>query len=214
MVYFFESKAEEKGPLFLVYMGEDKEENEVLIKYGWPEDVWFHVDDLSSAHVYLRLPAGYTIDTIPEPVLTDCCQLVKANSIQGNKVAVKVCYTRWTNLKKRADMDIGQIGFHDEKAMKLVDVPARLNAVVNRLNRTRSEQTPELFQAAREARDAEERKKEKARKKKRDLEAKAAREAAKKDKEAKSYDNLIKKDDMKTNRLQKKTAKEYEDDFL
>lgn len=34
-----------------LYMGEDKFENEDLIKYGWPEDFWFHVDNLSSAHV-------------------------------------------------------------------------------------------------------------------------------------------------------------------
>ncbi len=39
-------------------MGKDKFENEKLIEHGWPEDVWFHVDDLSSAHVYLRLPRG------------------------------------------------------------------------------------------------------------------------------------------------------------
>ena len=29
--------------------------DEDLIKWGWPEDVWFHVDKVSSAHVYLRL---------------------------------------------------------------------------------------------------------------------------------------------------------------
>lgn len=43
----------------------------------------FHVDDLSSAHVYLRLPEGATLDDIPEDTLEDCCQLVKHNSIQG-----------------------------------------------------------------------------------------------------------------------------------
>lgn len=32
----------------------DKYENEELIRFGLPEDVWFHVDALSSAHVYLR----------------------------------------------------------------------------------------------------------------------------------------------------------------
>ena len=33
----------------------DKYENEELIKYAWPDrDIWFHVADLSSAHVYLR----------------------------------------------------------------------------------------------------------------------------------------------------------------
>ena len=40
-----------------MYMGKDKHENEMLLANGWPEDVWFHVDDLSSAHVYIRLPA-------------------------------------------------------------------------------------------------------------------------------------------------------------
>jgi hypothetical protein len=51
-----------------------------------PEDVWFHVDDLSSAHVYLRLKPGQTMDDIPPCVLEDCGALVKANSIQGCKV--------------------------------------------------------------------------------------------------------------------------------
>ena len=41
----------------MMYMGKDKWENEKLLANGWPEDIWFHVDDLSSAHVYIRLPA-------------------------------------------------------------------------------------------------------------------------------------------------------------
>lgn len=43
----------------------------------------FHVDDVSSAHVYLRLLKGFTIDNIPANVVEDCAQLVKANSISG-----------------------------------------------------------------------------------------------------------------------------------
>lgn len=42
----------------MLYMGKDKYENEDLIRYGFPEDVWFHVDNLSSAHVYLRMNRG------------------------------------------------------------------------------------------------------------------------------------------------------------
>ena len=45
-------------------MGRDKHENEDLIKWGWPEDVWFHVDKVSSAHVYLRLAPGQSLDTV------------------------------------------------------------------------------------------------------------------------------------------------------
>lgn len=43
----------------------------------------FHVDKMSSAHVYVRLHKGQTIDDISDGVLEDCAQLVKANSIQG-----------------------------------------------------------------------------------------------------------------------------------
>jgi hypothetical protein len=68
-------------------MGKDKYENETLIKYGLPEDVWFHVDDLSSAHVYLRMKPGMGMDDVNEDLLLQCSSLVKANSIAGCKVS-------------------------------------------------------------------------------------------------------------------------------
>ena len=59
--------------------------DEDLIKYAWPQDIWFHVDKLSSAHVYLRLPESIpSWEAIPEALLVDCAQLVKANSIEGD----------------------------------------------------------------------------------------------------------------------------------
>ena len=44
MVFYFTSKS---GTV--MYMGRDKYENEDLIKHSLPHDVWFHVDNLSSA---------------------------------------------------------------------------------------------------------------------------------------------------------------------
>ena len=78
-------------------MGKDKFENEHLIKWGLPTDIWFHVDGLSSAHVYLRCPSEELtdIDNIPKDVLEECLQIVKHNSIEGCKLkSVKVCYTK------------------------------------------------------------------------------------------------------------------------
>jgi len=43
----------------------------------------FHVDKLSSAHVYVRLPEGITWDAMPAALVEDCAQLVKENSIEG-----------------------------------------------------------------------------------------------------------------------------------
>jgi predicted ribosome quality control (RQC) complex YloA/Tae2 family protein len=83
MVFYFKSTC---GGDFTIYMGKDKYENEDLIKYGLPEDVWFHVDDLSSAHVYLRMKPGMALDDISDELLVQCSALVKANSIVGCKV--------------------------------------------------------------------------------------------------------------------------------
>jgi len=55
----------------------DKYENEELIRFGLPEDVWFHVDDLSSAHVYLRQKPGEKLDDISPDLLLECASLVK-----------------------------------------------------------------------------------------------------------------------------------------
>ena len=79
----------------------------------------FHVDKMSSAHVYLRRPKvcmctcvrgcsyinlcvcvcvcvcvlqGMAMDDIPEELITDCAQLVKANSIMGVCVCVARIY--------------------------------------------------------------------------------------------------------------------------
>lgn len=50
---------------------------------------------------------GQTIDDIPNSVLDDACQLVKANSIMGNKMNdIDIVYTMWSNLKKTAAMEV------------------------------------------------------------------------------------------------------------
>ena len=67
----------------MIYMGKDKYENEELLKFYFPEDIWFHVDNLSSAHVYLRLNKEESFEKIEQILLDECCQLVKENSIDG-----------------------------------------------------------------------------------------------------------------------------------
>lgn len=49
------------------------------------------MDKMSSAHVYVRLHKGQTIDDISEGLLEDCAQLVKANSIQGKFIYTPLC---------------------------------------------------------------------------------------------------------------------------
>ncbi|THH27593.1 hypothetical protein EUX98_g6593 [Antrodiella citrinella] len=213
MVLFFTSTAND--PPVVVYMGRDKVENEDLIKYAWPEDVWFHVDKLSSAHVYLRMPEGMGWESIPEALLTDCGQLVKANSIEGNKKDnITIIYTPAENLKKTGDMAIGQVSFHNDKKVKRVYIAKRENVIVNRLNKTKVQKQV----------DHEEEKIERVRnenavkraaaaaKKKADFDLARAREA---EKAARSYDALFTEEhDDKVVVAPKKSVRELEEDFM
>ncbi|KAI9601668.1 hypothetical protein H4Q26_001501 [Puccinia striiformis f. sp. tritici PST-130] len=71
------------------------------------------------------------MEAIPEALLQDCAQLVKANSI----------VTPASNLKKTGDMATGQVSFHSDKIVKRVHVSTRVNGIINRLNKTKIEKT-------------------------------------------------------------------------
>ncbi|XP_055606691.1 coiled-coil domain-containing protein 25-like [Uranotaenia lowii] len=197
MVFYFTSNVVE--PPVTLFMGLDKYENEELIKWGWPEDVWFHVDKVSSAHVYLRLQQGQTLDDIPSTVLEDACQLVKANSIQGNKMNnIDIVYTMWDNLKKTPAMEVGQVSFHRDKDVRKMRVEKRCNEIVNRLNKTKREEHPD-FRTEREQRDAEERAdKKRSAREVRDKEKEDERKR-KEEAELRSYNSLMKSENMTSN---------------
>ncbi|KAK4157469.1 coiled-coil domain-containing protein 25 [Chaetomidium leptoderma] len=211
MVFYFTSNVVD--PPAYVYVGKDKFENEDLIKFGWEED--FHVDKLSSAHIYLRLREGETWDNIPEELLTDLAQLTKANSIEGNKKdSITIIYTPWSNLKKDGSMAAGQVSFKDNKKVKRILVPQRENPIVNRLNKTKVEKHPDLKQEKddhlRELRKVDQatqlaRKKEEARVAKERQEKKWQKDHA--------YDELFTEDNMAATSNQDRDA-DWEDDFM
>ncbi|XP_006462476.1 hypothetical protein AGABI2DRAFT_137158 [Agaricus bisporus var. bisporus H97] len=213
MVLFFTSNV--VNPSVTIYMGKDKVENEELIRYAWPQDIWFHVDKLSSAHVYLRMSDGMTWDQIPEAILTDCAQLVKANSIEGNKKDnLTIIYTPGDNLKKTGDMAVGQVSFHSDKKVKPVHVEKRENVIVNRLNKTKIEK-----EVNHEQERVDRLKKENAIKRaaaaeqnKAKLELAKQREA---EKQARSYDTLFAdSENGEEEDAPRKTGRELEEDFM
>ena len=185
---------------------------------GLPEDVWFHVDDLSSAHVYLRMKPGMTLDDISEDLLTDCSSLVKANSIAGcKKASVYVVYTRWKNLKKTSQMVDGQVGYHRPENVRRRSVEKN-TTIVRQIEKTRVERHPDLY-AEQQAREKEIQRQKKETYKKLAKEKQAAKLQALADKEARSYDRIMKEDQMTNTRdvvatADATAAEDYEDDFF
>lgn len=213
MVFFFETSTG-----YVIYMGRDKFENEDLIKYGIPEDIWFHVDDLSSAHVYLRLKKNERLEDIPEETIMECAQLVKANSIEGcKKSEVYVVYTRWRNLNKTNQMEVGAIGYHDNSKVKRMKV-IKDNTIVNRMNKTKKESFPDLaaLQLERAEEIQQEKKQESRLRFQREKELKQKREE---DAKLRSYSSIMVAENMKSNKdveasVDNSAAKDFEDDFM
>merc|ERR1712203_826732 len=195
MVFYFTSTVVE--PPITLFMGEDKHENEELIKWGWPEDVWFHVDKLSSAHVYLRLKENQTLDDVPMSIIEDAAQLVKYNSI-------------WGNLHKTEGMEVGQVGFHKQKEVRKIRVERRENVIVNRLNKTKKEVIKPDLRGQREERDKQERDQKKKIFHQMEAERKEEEKRRKEEAEARSYKNLMVEDKMTSN----KDGGNDSDDFM
>ncbi|KAJ2976958.1 hypothetical protein NUW58_g7957 [Xylaria curta] len=212
MVYYFTSNV--VSPSAAIYVGKDKFENEELIKHGWEED--FHVDKLSSAHIYLRLAEGDSWETIPSDLVTDLGQLTKANSIEGNKKDnITIIYTPWSNLKKDGSMAVGQVSFKDPRKVKRVLIAQRENAIVNRLNKTRIEKTqPDLFQEKEDHLRQLRKKEQAARQERKKEEAKVSKERAeKKWQKDHAYDDLFSEENMEASSNQNRPDN-WEDDFM
>lgn len=133
--------------------------------------------------------------------------------IGNKKDNVTVIYTPWSNLRKDNSMATGQVSFHDPKMVKKLLVPARENAIVNRLNKTKVEKSPDL----RAEREADQREKRKAERMKRE-EQKAKERDEKREREElrwqkdHAYDDLMQEENMVSN--QERDASFYEDDFM
>ena len=215
MVFYFTSS---EG--LSIYMGKDKFENDELIAFGFDEDVWFHVEHLSSAHVYLRLPMGASkLDDISPTALEECCQLVKANSIEGcKKERVSVCWTKWKNLKKEAAMEAGSVTFHRPANVR-TQIVTTDKEVVKALNRTKSEiESPDLAEERRQRELLYKAERKEAARLTKNAD-RAAKKKSEEDRKLRSYDGVFTEEAMTSNADFASTedasaAVDFEEDFM
>lgn len=141
----------DNGEECTVFMGKDKHENEKLLKHSLPRYIWFHVDNFSSAHLYLQLSptqqlAKFEELTLNEYLLQQIGQLTKANSIKGNKANhVNIIYTPVNNLRTDGTMDVGTVAFINPKKVRRIHVSKREGSILNRINKTKYEISTDEF---------------------------------------------------------------------
>lgn len=80
-----------------------------------------------------------------EEAISQCCQLVKENSIDGcKKDRVDIVYTPCGNLKKNGTMDTGQVGFHKKADVRKCKHVEKDKPIVKELYKTKEEVYPDF----------------------------------------------------------------------
>jgi predicted ribosome quality control (RQC) complex YloA/Tae2 family protein len=83
---------------FQIHIGKNAQENWDLIDASAITDIWFHVQDAPSCHVFLRIDTK--LKYIPRAVLVRCSVLCKQNSKSKSVKKCKIMYTEMGNIQK------------------------------------------------------------------------------------------------------------------
>lgn len=225
MPYFYKAS----DPSFIIYEGISAEENDWLAEYGWPEDILFHAETVSSSHIYLRTKTSVNKDdfrkikdwkdfetylNVPEIVIKECLQLCKYNSIKGSKMDLcKVFITPWINVSKKGIKEEGTINVKPK--YKLIFNVKEKKKLRKQIEKTKEKIiiTKNEMKSEKKKRDEMERKKNKNENMKY-KEIKKKKYLEQKEKEKNDYKNVIDKSNMVSNKDIGMTAEEYEDNFM
>ncbi|GAW13207.1 hypothetical protein ANO14919_025870 [Xylariales sp. No.14919] len=111
-------------------------------------------------------------------------------------------------------MAVGQVSFKDPRKVKRVLVPQRENAIVNRLNKTRVEKQPDLFEEKEEHLRQLRKRDQAARQERKKEEARIAKERSeKKWQKDHAYDELFSEENLEASSNQNR-PEDWEDDFM
>ena len=62
---------------YTLYIGENKEENDALVRQSDPNDIWAHISNYPSAHGVIRNPSG---KKVPNTIIKRVCCIIKSKS--------------------------------------------------------------------------------------------------------------------------------------
>lgn len=101
------------------YVGKDNESNDLLtVKFAKPNDLWFHVKDVASAHGILR--KVNLKENIPNKILEKAAQIIAYNSkLKGSSLVPVICTSKKYVVKNK-NMMPGEVRVLKEEQVLLV----------------------------------------------------------------------------------------------
>jgi predicted ribosome quality control (RQC) complex YloA/Tae2 family protein len=95
---------------FDIYVGTNAKENWDLIDKSEPDDLWFHLEDFPSSHVFVREKLSKISTQIPDypnQIISIAADYCKSQSKYKQRDKLKIIYTLVSNIRK--DRDIGSV---------------------------------------------------------------------------------------------------------
>lgn len=100
--------------LYNIIIGENKYENNKIVKDANEKDIWFHVENMPSCHVVLKTTG---IKRVPRQVIKRCAYLCKIHSNAKTLPKCNILYTFISNVKQTEI--IGEVIVNDFKIAKV-----------------------------------------------------------------------------------------------
>lgn len=90
-------KEDNKYPDNLIKIGENKDDNDLIIKEAMQTDIWFHLAKYPSCHVIISCSKK---NPVSKGMIRYCAQLVKDNTKYKNINNLKINYTEIKNIRR------------------------------------------------------------------------------------------------------------------
>lgn len=88
---------------FDIYVGTNAKENWDLIDKSEPDDLWFHLEDFPSSHVFVReklSKISTQIPNYPNQIISIAGDYCKSQSKYNDRTKLKIIYTQISNITK------------------------------------------------------------------------------------------------------------------
>jgi predicted ribosome quality control (RQC) complex YloA/Tae2 family protein len=107
-----------KNTEYEILIGKNRQENWELIDNANPADVWFHIADFPSCHVFLINKANARLGEIDRQILKRCACLCKSNTSSKNAKKIDILYTSVENIHK--GKEVGSVILHLNQSIKKI----------------------------------------------------------------------------------------------
>ena len=100
------------------YLGENAQDNFDIIDQSEPDDIWFHMSNISSCHVIVKIPLNKKLDKKQiHKIIVQGAEICKQHSKLKSQKGAEITYTKIKNITK-TDI-VGKVELSEHKTIRL-----------------------------------------------------------------------------------------------